>query len=205
MLIYFLSRGWCAWFKAWWPWGSHSYPEEYCRNFRLWDIKVTRASRRGRNDCWIFAKKETGYCRFHGSQVGFVCLHIIWAPSSEFVSSSIPSWQILTAYASHSEELGIWLSVWRFLLTHCLYERVAEVLARLHGCAGSPEPSLLTYAIRTKFPWRGPYLFCFVVFLLVMENKIKLSPTLFFLFEPCHEKTCFRVFWPGKTQTDLLS
>ena len=28
-----------------------------------------------------------------------VILHIIWAPSSEFVSSSIPSWQILTAHA----------------------------------------------------------------------------------------------------------
>ena len=34
---------------------------------------------------------------------------------------------------SHSEGPGIWLSVWRFLLTHCLYERVAEVLARLRG------------------------------------------------------------------------
>ena len=27
------------------------------------------------------------------------CPDIIWAPSSEFVSSSIPSWQILTAHA----------------------------------------------------------------------------------------------------------
>ena len=38
---------------------------------------------------------------------------------------------------------GIRLSVWRFRLTHCLYERAAEVLARLRGCAGSPEHSLL--------------------------------------------------------------
>ena len=44
---------------------------------------------------------------------------------------------------SHSEGPGIWLSVWRFRLTHCLYERVAEVQARLRGCAGSPDPSLL--------------------------------------------------------------
>ena len=43
----------------------------------------------------------------------------------------------------HSEGPGIWLSVWRFLLTHCFYERAAKVLARLRGCAGSPEPSLL--------------------------------------------------------------
>ena len=53
-----------------------------------------------------------------------------WAPSSEFVSSSIQSWQVLTA-PSLSEGSGIWLSVWRFLLTHCLYERAAKVLARL--------------------------------------------------------------------------
>ena len=44
---------------------------------------------------------------------------------------------------SHSEGPGIWFSVWRFLLTHCLYARAAKVLARLRGCAGSPEPSLL--------------------------------------------------------------
>ena len=57
---------------------------------------------------------------------------------------------------SHSERPGIWLSVWRFLLTHCLNERAAEVLARLRGCAGSPEPLLLAYATSTKFAWRGP-------------------------------------------------
>ena len=44
---------------------------------------------------------------------------------------------------SHSEGPGIWLSVRRFLLIHCLYERAAKVLATLRGCAGSPEPSLL--------------------------------------------------------------
>ena len=61
---------------------------------------------------------------------------------------------------NHSEWPGIWLSVWRLLLTHCLYERAAEVLARPRGCAGSPEPSLLAYAISTKFAWRGPFEFC---------------------------------------------
>ena len=59
---------------------------------------------------------------------------------------------------SHWEGPGIWLSVWRFILTQCLYERAAEVLARLRECAGSPEPSLLAYAVSTKFAWRGPRL-----------------------------------------------
>ena len=45
--------------------------------------------------------------------------------------------------ACYSEGPVIWLSVWRFFLTHCLYEQAAKVLARLRGCAGSPEPSLL--------------------------------------------------------------
>ena len=49
---------------------------------------------------------------------------------------------------SHSEGPGIWLSVWRCLLTHCLYERATEVLARLRGCADLPEPSLLAWAIK---------------------------------------------------------
>ena len=68
---------------------------------------------------------------------------IIWAPSSEFVSSSIPSWQISTAHAQPfrgARDLAFCL---RFLLIHCLYERAAKILARLRGCAGSPEPSLL--------------------------------------------------------------
>ena len=55
---------------------------------------------------------------------------------------------VLIAYASSegsgdSEGPGIWFSALRFLLTHCLYERAAEVLARLRGCSGSPESSLL--------------------------------------------------------------
>ena len=48
--------------------------------------------------------------------------------------------KFLLRMSSHSEGPGIWLSIWRFLLTPCLYERAAEVLAR---CADSPEPSLL--------------------------------------------------------------
>ena len=59
---------------------------------------------------------------------------------------------------SHSEGPGTWFSVWRFLWNHCLYERAAKVLTRLRGCAGSPEPSLLAYAISTKFAWCSPIL-----------------------------------------------
>ena len=39
---------------------------------------------------------------------------VIWAPSSEFVSSNIPSWQILTAHAQPfrgARDLAFWLKV----------------------------------------------------------------------------------------------
>ena len=68
---------------------------------------------------------------------------INWAPPSEFVSSSIPSWQALTAHAQPfrgARDLAFCLKV---PLDSLLVWRAAEVLARLRGCTGSPEPSLL--------------------------------------------------------------
>ena len=48
------------------------------------------------------------------STILFALLDIIWAPSSEFVSSSIPSWQILTAHAQPfrgARDMGFCLKV----------------------------------------------------------------------------------------------
>ena len=73
---------------------------------------------------------------------------------------------------SHSERPGIRLSVWRFLLTHCLYERAAKVLARLRGCAGSPEPSLLAQALSTKFAWRGPAWFQYTRYICPLSTCV---------------------------------
>ena len=44
----------------------------------------------------------------------------------------------------------------------------------------------------------------------VVNNLFDMARThkpvfLLILFEPCHKKTCLRVFWPSKTQTSLLS
>ena len=58
-------------------------------------------------NCWFYGKKF-GFILFQGVWRGtyfkvvskiIVLYNYIWAPSSEFVSSSIPSWQILTAHA----------------------------------------------------------------------------------------------------------
>ena len=91
---------------------------------------------------------------------------------------------------NHSEGPGIWLSVWRFLLTHCLYVRAAKVLARLRGCTGSPEPSLLAQAISTKFAWRGPIMInrilhlcsCFIEFNKLVWEIIRWSENYRILF-----------------------
>ena len=56
---------------------------------------------------------------------------------------------------SHSEVPGIWLSVWRFLLTHCLYERAAEV-------PGSPE-----------FAWRGPKGHYWILCMFTWQNLVR--------------------------------
>ena len=42
-----------------------------------------------------------------------------------------------------------------FLFIPTLCERTAKALARLRRCAGSPEPSLVAYVIRTTLSWAG--------------------------------------------------
>ena len=56
-----------------------------CRQPKLWSDWVESYL------CWA----HRSFCWFRRAATHFV----IWAPSSEFVSSSIPSWQILTAHA----------------------------------------------------------------------------------------------------------
>ena len=85
----------------------------------------------------------------------------------------------------HSEGPGIWLSIWRFLLSHCLYERAAEVLPRLRGCAGSHEPSLLAQAISTKFAWRGPNVHVVTSNATTIMNQFIHLFSLMYVFPDC--------------------
>ena len=50
------------------------------------------------------------------------------------------------------------LFAWSFLHIPMLYEWTAKALARLRKCAGSPEPSLVTYVISTFFIWAGSFI-----------------------------------------------
>ena len=54
---------------------------------------------------------------------------------------------------SHPVGLDVWFPVWPFVYFHTLWVRTAKALARLCGCAGSPEPSLVAYMINTIISW----------------------------------------------------
>ena len=64
---------------------------------------------------------------------------------------------------------GIWL--YQFLIIaylftfHTLCVRTAKALARLCGCAGSPEPSLVAYVISTIIWWAGSFSDCWLAYL----------------------------------------
>ena len=73
-------------------------------------------------------------------------------------------------------------------ILHVCEQRTAKALARLRGCAGSPEPLLVTYVISTIISWAGsninilysPFtfssfiLYCFIFFIfsiILLYNK----------------------------------
>ena len=62
---------------------------------------------------------------------------------------------------SYPVGLNVWFLVWPFVYFHTSCVRTAKALARLHGCAGSPEPSLVAYVISTIISWAGSN--CFVI------------------------------------------
>ena len=74
-----------------------------------WGPNVSWCQQRWLWSDWADAQADLSFAVLTGDFVGFVMRQLIffflhthfnkWAPSSEFVSSSIPSWQILTAHA----------------------------------------------------------------------------------------------------------
>ena len=58
---------------------------------------------------------------------------------------------------NNSLELNLQAFGWNFLYIYTVFERTTMALARLCGCAGWPEPSLVTYVTSTRFIWAGQY------------------------------------------------
>ena len=79
----------------------------------------------------------------HGSMVLFVLRKLI----------------LQTHMRSHQVGPDVWFLVGPFVYFHTLCVRTAKALARLCGCAGSHEPSLVAYVVSTIFSW-APSLVC---------------------------------------------
>ena len=60
-----------------------------------------------------------------------------------------------TRMRSHPVGLDVWFLVGPFVYFHTSCVRTMKALARLRGCAGSPEPSLVAYMISTIISWAG--------------------------------------------------
>ena len=58
---------------------------------------------------------------------------------------------------SHLMALDVWFLVRPFVYFHNLCLQTAKALARLRGCAGSPEPSLVAFVISTIISWAGSF------------------------------------------------
>ena len=56
---------------------------------------------------------------------------------------------------SHPVGLDVWFLVGPFVYFHTSCVRTAKALTRLHGCAGSPEPSLVSFVISTIISGAG--------------------------------------------------
>ena len=78
--------------------------------------------------------------------------------SSEIMALFVLSKFILqTRMHCHPMGLDVWFLVGPFVYFHTSCMQTAKALARLRGCAGSPEPSLVAYAISTIISWAGSY------------------------------------------------
>ena len=160
---------------------------------------------------------------------------IIWAPSSEFVSSSIPSWQILTAHAQPFRGAGDLAFPLKVPLDSLLASASSE---------GSGETARMwrlawTFAARIgdkyQFAWCGPfnvnqyvelsgyldyYMYLFLQVLVgpnkslslilevqhwIVKDYRSMDIITCTCIEPRHEKSYFRSLRPVKTQTGLLS
>ena len=64
-----------------------------------------------------------------------------------------------TSMCSHPVGLDVWFLVWPFVYFHTSCVRTAKALARLRGCAGLPELSLVAYVVSTIISWAGSYTF----------------------------------------------
>ena len=109
---------------------------------------------------WCSTPQGISRCRSQHVSVESSSLlhHSIWTASSEFVSSSIPSWQILTAHAQPfrgARDLAFCLKVPLDSLLVWASSGGSGKTARIRRLAWTFAARIM---IRTKFAWRGPFI-----------------------------------------------
>ena len=94
----------------------------------------------------------------------FNSLQVIYEPTHEILALFVLRKFILQIrMRSHPVGLDVWFLVWPFVYFHSSCVRTAKALARLRRCAGSPEPSLVAYALSTIILWAGSYMYFSVI------------------------------------------
>ena len=63
--------------------------------------------------------------------------------------------KLQTGMRNHPVWLDVLVLVGPFVYFHTSCEQTAKALARLRGCAGSPEPLLVAYVMSTIISWAG--------------------------------------------------
>ena len=88
-----------------------------------------------------------------------ILLVLLWGGSNEpshekrtLVSCHLDPSNTHAQPLSRMRDVAVCLKLSRY---NVLYLQTGKALARLHGCAGLPEPLLIAYAIRTFFTWAG--------------------------------------------------
>ena len=107
-----------------------------------------------------FVKKNAKFRR--KIQILYLNSYSLWLkvfePAHEIMVLSVLCKLILQMrMRSHPVGLDVWFLVRPFIYFHTSCVRTAKALARLRGCAGSPETSLVAYVISTIFSWAGSF------------------------------------------------
>ena len=92
--------------------------------------------------------------------VSNIHFHFVFEPCHEIMALFILRKLILQkGMSSHPVGLDVWFLVGPLVYFHTSCVRTAKVLARLHGCPGSPESWLVAYVKSTIISWAGSFYF----------------------------------------------
>ena len=87
----------------------------------------------------------------------FFCLKRFHQGKIKWASFVLCKWFLQTRMCSHPVGLDVWFLVGPFFYCHTSCVRTAKAQVRLRGCAGSLEPSLVTYVISTIILCTGSF------------------------------------------------